>query len=276
MVEATQRVSMMPTTQRPTYTARIIKASALLPDTRALLSAWDMHASVASNLDTMQRQNVIGTSSRSRLSDILLIFRQRYLADPAVLAGLVTLARAPLAAPILDTVLLHLTLRSDSLLAALVTEVVLPAYRRGVRDITPAQVGLWVRAQVVAGATAQPWGEATIERVVRNSIAALRDFGVLRGKLHKQIAAPLVPIEAFAFIALLRFRAGVVGERLLRDAIWSELLLDDLAVERLFVAAHQEQLLEFYAAGRVVRISFPTLSPEEYAHVLAQRAYRPA
>ena len=258
------------------YASKIIKASALIGDTRTLLTQWNLGSSVPENLARLHAENLLGKSSRSRLENVLPVFRQRYMADPAVLAGLVVLAHAGLPAPVLDTILLHLTLASDALLADCITDLLAPAYARGMRAITPLQVQNWVRAQVDAGKTERPWGPATVERVAQGLLATLRDFGVLHGKIHKYIAPPLVPVESFAFIALLRYRAGVVGERLLHDAAWGQLMLNELAVERSFVASHQEQLVEFYAAGRAVRISFPSVSPEEYAHALAQRAYSTA
>src|SRR5208337_1487626 len=63
------------------YTSRIIKAGALLPDTKTLLSHWDVNESVQPNLQRLQRENVFGKASRSRVEDIVGIFRQRYLTE---------------------------------------------------------------------------------------------------------------------------------------------------------------------------------------------------
>jgi hypothetical protein len=104
-------------------------------------------------------------------------------------------------------------------------------------------------------------------------MATLRDFGILQGVQTKRIAYPHLPIAAFAFIALLRFRALGSGERVLADPEWQIFFLGRGAIERLLVEAQQERVLEYYAAGPVVRLTFPTDSPEEYARALAQRAY---
>lgn len=42
------------------YSSRIIKAGALIGDTKTLLSHWDIAASVAENIDRVQRENVFG------------------------------------------------------------------------------------------------------------------------------------------------------------------------------------------------------------------------
>lgn len=56
-------------TAQPPYTSRIIKASALLDDTKAVLSHWDTSASVADNIDRIRRENILAKASRSRVED---------------------------------------------------------------------------------------------------------------------------------------------------------------------------------------------------------------
>lgn len=255
------------------YASKIIKASALLSDTKTLLAEWDEAHSVNENLDRFRRENVLGKASRSRVEDVLAIFRQRYLGDEALLRALIILARAPMAAQSLDRILYFLTVHSDTLLHDAVIDLLVPTYERGQQELSINEMQRWVRVQVAEGHTERAWGAATVERVAQGIMATLRDFGVLRGAVRKQITPPFLPVDAFSFIALLRFRELQAGERLLRDPEWQLFFMPSLAVERLLVAAHQEHLLEYYAAGRVVRVEFPTVSLEEYARDLAQRTH---
>ncbi|MBP1468381.1 DUF1819 family protein [Candidatus Chloroploca sp. M-50] len=261
----------MPTaTATGKYSSKIIKAGALLPDTKTLLAYWDVALSVEQNLDRFQRENLFGKASRSRIEDILAIFRQRYLRDPDLLRALVIFAQAGLPAPSFDRILYVLALQNDALLHDVVIEVLAPTYERGRQELPVADVHRWLQQQVADGRTERPWNANTIERVAQGAMATLRDFGLLEGVIHKRITPPFLPTTAFSFIALLRYRELQAGERLLRDPIWQVFLLSDLAVERLFAAAHQEHWLEYYAAGRVIRIEFPTFSLEEYARALTQ------
>ena len=84
------------------YTSRIIKAGALIGDTKTLLSHWDLDASVDENLSRVRRENVFGKASRSRVEDILGIFRQRYLSEQSVTKALVTLVRGRFPTAALD------------------------------------------------------------------------------------------------------------------------------------------------------------------------------
>jgi hypothetical protein len=78
------------------YSSKIIKAGAILADTKTLLVNWDTAAPAQVNLDRLRRENVLGKVSRSRVEDVLAIFRQRFLSEESVTKALVALARARL------------------------------------------------------------------------------------------------------------------------------------------------------------------------------------
>ena len=117
------------------------------------------------------------------------------------------------------------------------------------------------------------WSPYVVERVARGLLATLRDFGVLEGAANKRLASIYLSFEAFAFVALYLKRQQASGKRLISHPDWNLFFLVPQAVEHYFVEAHQRHLLEYHAAGSVIRISFPTYSIEEYAHVVAQRAH---
>jgi len=254
------------------YTSKIIKASALLPDTKLLLAAWNLAEPPAANLDRMRRENIFGKTSRSRVEDILPIFRQRYATDPQVLTALVTLAQGPLPGLSLDRILYFLSLQADALLHDLVLDLLAPRFQQGQSEITVRELENWIRDAIAEGKTTRSWSAITITRVAQNALAALRDFGILQGILHKRLAVVHLPVPAFAFLAFLLYRRQSSGDAVLHSPEWRSFFLDGAAVERLFLEAHQERLLSYYAAGRVVRLEFPAATPEEYARVLTQRA----
>jgi hypothetical protein len=122
------------------------------------------------------------------------------------------------------------------------------------------------------GRTTTRWSEATLTRVAQHLLATLRDFGVLEGAVNKRLSpSPLAP-EAFAFVAFDRSRDQPSGSRVLRDRVWITFFLDQNLVEQHFLAAHQEGLLHYAAAGSAVRLEFPASSLEEYARILASHA----
>jgi hypothetical protein len=250
------------------YTARIIKAGALLPDTKALLSCWDPARSVSENLVRIRRQNLLGKSSRSRAADILAIFRQRYLAEESVANALARLVKNRLNGETLDRILYFHSTRADSLLRDVVLHLLVPQWSQGLLDIDVNEVQKSLSKWVAEGKTSHPWGENTVRRVCQGVLSALRDFGVLQGAVKKRIAPAYLPIQAFAYIAFYLKQHQPSGAKLLELADWSLFFLPRAGVERFLVEAHQRGLLEFHAAGNVTRLTFPVRTLEEYADVL--------
>ena len=144
---------------------------------------------------------------------------------------------------------------------------------RSDREVRPWEVQNWVEEQVAAGKTERPWSPAVQRRVVQGLLSALRDFGILEGSVKKRLAYVYLPLDAFAFIAFQLHDEGRSGKALLHDPEWRLFLIPEGTVERFFLEAHQEGLLQYYAAGPVVRIDFPAQNLEEYARVLTQRGY---
>lgn len=253
------------------YTSRIIKAGALLPDTKLLLASWDEGVDLETNLERARQDNLFGKTSRSRVEDVLAIFRQRYLSNPDLRAALVRLAQSAHSGDSLERILYFQAAKSDLLLHDLVTELLYDRSSRSNREVRPWEIQNWVEEQVEAGRTQRPWSGAVQRRVAQGLLASLRDFGILEGSVNKRLAYLYLPVEAFAFVALQLYLEGRTGERLVNDLEWRLFLLPDGTMERFFLEAHQEGLLGYYAAGPVVRLDFPTNNLEEYAHVLADR-----
>jgi len=252
----------------PIYTSRIIKASALIADTKLLLSAWDLEQSVTENLDRARRENIFGKASRKRVEDILLIFRQRYFDDADVGAALVTLTQDGAPAQWIDPLLYFFSAQNDRTLRDFVVEVLYPRHLAGYTNL-PVQVAVRaVRTWVAEGRTTTPWNDRTSERVAQGLMATLRDFGVLQGAVNKHLTPIYLPTPSFALIALWLQQRERSGHLVLQSDDWRLFFLPVEGVERFFIEAHQEHLLSYHAAGSVIRIEFPAASLTEYAHVL--------
>ena len=255
------------------YTSKIIKAGALLADTKTLLSHWDVGVSVQENLHRLHRENVFGKASRSRVEDVLAIFRQRYLTETPVTKALVVLVQHRFPAASLDRILYFHAARADRLLYDIVTELLLPLQARGITDIDVVEVEQTLTTWAREGKTTSSWSHSTIRRVTQGVLSALRDFGVLAGAVNKRIAPAYLPVAAFAYVMFYLKQHQPSGAKLIDLPDWKLFFLSHDGVERFLVEAHQQHLLEYHAAGTVIRLTFPVHTLEEYAHVLAQTAH---
>jgi hypothetical protein len=253
----------------PVYTSRIIKASALIPDAKVLLSEWNLDRSVAENLDRARRENVFAKASRRRVRDILVIFRQRYFDDPDVGAALVTLVQQGAPPQWLDPLLYFFAAQNDRTLRDMVVDVLYARSAAGRKELPIDVVVHTIRDWVAAGKTTTAWSDGTIRRVAQGVMATLRDFGVLEGDVLKQLSPVYLPTPAFALIAHWLLRREGAGRLVLYSEAWRLFFLGVQGVERFFIEAHQQHLLAYYAAGSVVRLEFPAETLRAYAAHLA-------
>jgi hypothetical protein len=255
------------------YSSRIIKAGALLADTKTLLAHWDPGISISDNLGRVRRENLFGKASRSRVEDILAIFRQRYLGEESVARALIALVKPPFPGAALDRILYFHAARSDRLLRDTVVDILVPMKARGIAEIDVMDLQRVLTAWVAEGRTAGRWSESTTTRVAQGLLSTLRDFGVLQGEVRKRIAPAYLPVEALAYVAFCLKQQQPSGARLIDSPDWTLFFLPREGVERFLFEAHQRGLLEYHAAGSVTRLGFPAANLEEYAHVLADRAH---
>lgn len=111
-------------------------------------------------------------------------------------------------------------------------------------------------------------GENTLRRVAQGIASTLRDFGVLEGANNKRLATIQLPLTTFAYIAFFLHREQPSGHKLLLHEDWNLFLLSTESVEKLFIEAHQQGYLEYYAAGSTVRITFPAATLEDYVDAI--------
>lgn len=252
----------------PPFSSKIIKGGALLQDTRTLLSAWDTIQSVNENLRRMRYQNLLGKSSRSRVEDILHIFRQRYLTEESVTRALVKFVNRQSNGNTLDRILYYHSMRADSLLYNLVLDVLLPLWENGIQEVDIPDIEKYLRKWVEEGKTSGTWGDYTIRRIAQGSLSAFRDFGVLQGAKKKRIAPAYLSIQAFSYITFYLKQHQPSGAKLIDLNDWKLFFLSSDGVEHFLIEAHQRGLLEYHVAGSVIRLTFPVKSLEEYVDVL--------
>ena len=88
--------------------------------------------------------------------------------------------------------LLHTT-RQDHLLYDFVQQIVVQRWFAGERQLIRADVQRFLDSVQSAHPEVDKWSHSTREKLSRNMLTTLRDFGLLQGTVSKQIVEPIVP-----------------------------------------------------------------------------------
>lgn len=252
------------------FSTRIIKAGALLEDTRILLLKWDQAKSVERNLLLARTGNTLGKASRSRVEDILKIVRGRYFKENGAATCLQHLIKGRMSPEALDRILYYHAALADRLIYSFVADFLFDRHQHGDVRVTVEDVLQFIRLAVRQGRINPPWAEYTRLRVARGLLSALRDFRVLEGAVQKRFAPVSLPLPAFVYVAFrLRQRAGGIG--LVRHPDWRLFFCSPAEVDRLFIQAQQHGYVQYEALGEIVRIEFPYASLAELIDGLLAR-----
>lgn len=241
------------------YSARIIKAGALLPDLRALLLRWDGADDCAARLC---QSHALGHGSQSRVRDVIhSAFIPRFVQStpPNLWRPLAALERGGAPRDVIVSLHFHLAADAEALLSDFACW--LHADRGPGAPVVVEDVLRFLQHAPPERSPASRWSPEVAARVARGTLAALRDYGHLHGTQRKTLARPLVPTFAAAFMALHRRLQGVAAGRMLRDPMWRRFGLAERGVEHLLFDAHAHGWLEYRAAGSATRLEFvaPTL-----------------
>ena len=253
----------------------LIKSSGLLADVSLLVSAWDESKSVEENFEAAVRRNLFGKASRRRVSDILRVFRGRYLPDDGSDRAFRLFVGSSLPSEVTDRVVYYYTALAEPAIYDFVTDYLYARYQRGARTVTIRNAQEFIAEAMRAGKTEGKWdSENTRERVAQGLLSTLRDFGILSGAVkspQKTLAPAHLPVLAFAYVAFHLKQSEPSGERMINHRHWRLFFLSPHDVEGYLAEADARKLLTYQAAGSIIRIEFPADDFVEYAHALTGR-----
>jgi len=255
------------------YNSRLQKGGALLEDMRLLVRRWQ-NTGTNGQQAIVVAENVLGKHTRARAADTLrYAFLLRFIngRPPQAWEIVRALEDRDLPVEVLRPVYYWITARNERLLYNFVCTELLHRSKSHTQSIKTDEVGNWIAAQLMP--RGKLWSHTVTTKVAQGMLAALRDFGILEGKVKKRIAPVYMPVESFAYIAFALHQEGASGPHLVQHHDWLLFLFSPPVVEHMFLEADRHGLLRFQAAGKIVRIDFPAHNFEEMADVVAARAY---
>ena len=252
------------------YTTRILKAGALLNDIRILVCSLENLKDRQSILKILE--NLRYKRSISRVKDIFkYAFLPRFIngKPPQAWKIVRVLEERKVPINILRPVYYWITARNEPILYDFVCEELVKINQTGRQFITTEEVAIWIKNKI--SFYQMTWSESVILGVARKILSILRDFGILQGTVKKKIAPIYLPIEAFAYIAFALTNEDFSGAKLINHPDWRLFLFTPNTIEQMFLEADRYKLLNYFAAGQIVRIEFPANSYKGMADVIAKR-----
>lgn len=237
-------------------TARLAAAGSRLSELRALLQAARPGASPSELRHLVLVQNVTGKRSSASREKVWEQLKGRYLLDPAVPEYCAFVAAMAAAGPAGQGLAACLMLaRVERLLRETTLAIVSPLLAEPARVVTSAAVEDDIRRRVTQARAA--WTPTTTRRVQQHLLAALKDFGLIKGSRTRRTLHPRPGAPVALFAARLGQLEGL-SDRQVLESRWFRLLgLDRDQASELLYAASRTGILQFRMQAGVVELRLP-------------------
>jgi hypothetical protein len=203
------------------YLSTLASKAALLEETRLFLVTYDhyhdLDLTFKALLDTVLTQR-----SRTTRSVIVKIIKSRLVDwNPPdwVLQDLVAFAHESNFDALRAALLLHVP-RQDHVLYDVVQQVVVPHQEKGEYSMFLSEVQTFLDTALDDHPEILHWSFETRLRQVRGILAALRDYGLLKGAVNKSIVLPAIPVTVVHHLIRLLKVEGVPQEQLAYHPDW--------------------------------------------------------
>lgn len=260
--------------EKTKYKARFHHAGAMINEMLTLIRHYNENISRDAWINHIIQSNLLGKNTRSWLREIIV--NNFY---PRFVNGVVTnaykhirmLDEKGVPLEFLKAIMYYHTALWDEFLYDYITIDLFEKYFSGQTFISARDVYNYIE-MIPQDKFQKPWSDYVKRRLSRGIMSALRDFGILEGRNQKKIANFHLPLEVFIYVAFLLHSRFQSGEKIVHHRDWRLFLLTERNVDRLFLEAHQENLLKYQAAGGVIRIEFYAQNLEELLNAIADRS----
>ena len=224
------------------YLPTLASKTSLIEESRQFLLTYARLGDVEATRQALVNGGLPQRSRATRATIVKIVQTRltRWHPPTWVLKDLVTFAQDGHQAELQVALLLH-TARHDVLLYDIIQQVVVPHWSAGERELIRADIQRFLdNAQSVHPEVAR-WSYSTRERLSSHALAALRDFGLLQGKVSKQIVEPIVPPAVVLHLIRLLQAEGIPPEQVAQHPDWQLWLWDAARAQKAIDASHLQE-----------------------------------
>lgn len=209
------------------YLLGLTSKTSLLEETRIFLQTFARLGNIEATRLALVNGGLPQRSraTRQTITNILQIRLTRWHPPVWVLEDMLTFAQDGHQAQLQASLVLH-TARQDELLYDIIQQVVLPRWMEGERELIRADIQRFLDTVQSTHPEVAGWSHSTREKLSRNVLTTLRDFGLLQGKVAKQIVEPIVPVAVVQHLIRLLREEGIAEVGLAQHLDWQLWLWD--------------------------------------------------
>ncbi|KKK60110.1 hypothetical protein LCGC14_3027650 [marine sediment metagenome] len=184
------------------FDTQITRALSLIPETKNVFHKLAEDKSIEEIKNLILENNFLAKNTDSTRKKIWYALKSRYLQNPNVdLNSLKSILNSNLLPSIKDQIIYYYFCKYESIVYDLVINPVFKQYKRGFKEVDKQEIIKYFNS--IAN-TSHPeinnWTEETRARLIRHTLAILKDFKILKGSKKKEFYYLFVPLEVVLYI----------------------------------------------------------------------------
>lgn len=218
--------------------------------------------------------NILGKKSRATIKKILFALSYRYLdskSEAFVKTPFLKIMESPLDEHIKRLIMYYHFSITDSLIYTITTKLLFEEYSSGHVGISKADIDEFLTALESSHKEILDWSPQTRQKLIRHYLAALKDFGILSGRVKKEFKKVFVPLEVFLYVLYYLKDNGRTKREILESEDWKLFLLDSSDLNLLLNEGNKLGYVRYEAKGSIRSLEFGLGSLEEFVDGIARR-----
>ena len=137
-------------------------------------------------------------------------------------------------------------------------------------NISPRDIHNFLEFKKTSHPETNTWSPQTRLSLVSHYLSAMRDFGILEGKVRKKIRRPTVEDDLFLYIVIFLRDCGKTTKAIMNSNDFKLFLLSQQEVEAKMIEAQRNKRIHFRKSGHIVSLELPWRSIIEYIENIGQ------
>ena len=258
------------------YSSRNSSKGALLEEAKILFSYLGRNNSLGSARKAVIQDNIFTKRTYQTRKKCWALLHSRYFPSAAVEEyskiphPIIVLFRTSASETMKRGVLYYHFVISDLFSYEATVELVYDLYCRGLTNISPRDVHKFLDLKTKSHPEINTWSPQTCYSLVIHYLSAMRDFGILEGKVQKKIHRPTVKEDLFLYIVTYLRDCGKSPKAILTSDDFRLFLLSQEEVQTRLIEAQRVGRIYFRKSGHVVSLELPWRSILEYIERIGQ------
>ncbi|MBC8458569.1 MAG: DUF1819 family protein [Deltaproteobacteria bacterium] len=251
------------------YTANITMGAALKEEAKTVLQHVHFGNSNKRIKQLVIEENLLDKATIASRKNAWGLIEGRYLKNSNCPTNLIAqIVASQKGESIVDWMLFYHCCLADTLIYDVTVGLTYHRFISGATRIDKPDVISFLEERKKEHPEIEKFSQLTKDKIARNYLTLLRDFGLLEGKVIKYFKTVFVPIEFFVYVVYFLIEQGMATKAILSSDDFNLFFLSEEDVLRLMNEASRTPYLDFTSAGDIYNLQLTRESLTDYVNEL--------